>query len=275
MTQWMKSPPSLIQKDELKLNLDFKPLLTWPESMPGLSVNSVAIAGFNSNCFYNHSLEWREFPQFLKRFYPNLEFVELSRLYAQTQSLVWFPFKDVLKAYNFSNTEMTLELLQKLFQTPLQFQNWCAEKCLSPADLAPLSACKDLNLNLIFLRIIESDMSKSQGVQFLELCIELKLMQHSDDALGLNDSKTKNQVESWVEQLRSLRYPQTKARDQQQSVRLSNLNWPGAAQVKWVRKGDKSGVEVRLFVSQSTDLEKYLRSLSRVAEEMRQTEKNT
>lgn len=45
---------------------------------------------------------------------------------------------------------------------------------------------------------------------------------------------------------------------------LSNLPWPGASQVKWTQQGDRAGIEIKIFVSNPTDLKKYLNSLNHV-----------
>jgi hypothetical protein len=73
-----------------------------------------------------------------------------------------------------------------------------------------------------------------------------------------------NHADEWLEHLKNLRYPRSKKQDQVAQDWLSTLPWPSKSQVKWQRKGDTAGIEIKLFATSPQELNKHIQSLQRV-----------
>jgi len=69
-------------------------------------------------------------------------------------------------------------------------------------------------------------------------------------------------INTWKSELKKLRYPQTTLSDQELKTKLEALPWPYGAKVKFERRGDRAGVEVKLFISSSADLTKSISALA-------------
>jgi hypothetical protein len=150
----------------------------------------------------------------------------------------------------------------------MNFKTWKEQKKVKDQDLIFTGALKE-NLHLeLFIKASEHmaglQPSFSDGIAFLETATDLILMGHTEDLFENSSS-----FESWITYVRELRYPQTTSRDQQLKQRFEKLPWPAGSKVKFERRGDKSGVELKLFISNPTDLTKILASLERVQQELK------
>jgi hypothetical protein len=146
------------------------------------------------------------------------------------------------------------------------FKTWTEARKVKDSDLLFRRALKSHLQKALFLKLADHlatlNPSFSEGVQTLELLTDLILMGHDEDlfedSLGFS---------SWQKNLKQLRYPETTARDDQLKHKLEKLPWPYGAKIKFERRGDRAGVELKLFVSSPTDLTKILASLERVQQE--------
>jgi hypothetical protein len=73
----------------------------------------------------------------------------------------------------------------------------------------------------------------------------------------------------WSESLKKLRYPQTSLRDESLKQKFESLPWPAGSKVKFERRGDKSGVELKIFISGQADVTKAVAALERVGQELK------
>ena len=105
--------------------------------------------------------------------------------------------------------------------------------------------------------------SFSESLKLLEIGTELILMGHSEDLF----EQTQN-LESLSAHLQGLRYPSTQLRDQDLKAKLETLPWPYGSKVKFERRGDRAGVELKMFVSSQADLIKMISALERVKENL-------
>ncbi len=265
MTQWTPQPPRISSLSQCDNSLDFQPLATWPEGLPAVAINKVVIAGFSQDLVFNHSIpneQKEKMAALLRSVHSDLSFAEMARLIAKAKKHSWLPIDLIAQKYGWLPNEAFYKTAQLLLQTPVGFQNWCAEKKIGPMDLSSLASAASLNLNRLLHDIILFKLSKSIGTKVLELGIELLLMGKSADDISVTDGKT--QGDQWLEKLQALRYPQSAERDSLEKDQMTSLPWPGMSQAKWTRQGDKTGVELKLFVSQPSDLKKYLQSLEKV-----------
>lgn len=273
-------PPSLCSISQCVTDLQFQTRSHWPESLPAVAVNNVVLAGFNQSMVFNHNIDWKDreaIATLFRSLYSDLSFAELALLWEKSSAFDWFPFQEIAAKFHLQANDHFFAVAKALLLTPVGFQNWCADKKVGPQDLSPLLIAVGKDLKPLFMKILSLNLSKSQGTQALELGIELLLMGKSFSDLQMeieeeNFSSDKSvQAEKWIEFLRRTRFPQAFARDNEAQEAMRKLPWPGSSQVRWTRQGDKSGIELKLFVSNPSDLKKHMQSLSRVQDLMDQT----
>ncbi|MFN7262456.1 MAG: hypothetical protein ACK5RO_01330 [Pseudobdellovibrionaceae bacterium] len=280
MNSSLAHPPQLIPSSQCVARLDFKPLSPWPEGLPGVSFQKVQIAGFRSDLVFNYESgedSSTELLSLFKSLYPELSFAEFASLAHAVESSrlpFSFPFEALAPQRGWNPNESFWKILKTTQKQPSGFLHWCAEKKMGPMDCSPLLVSQDLNLNPLLHFIVNYGLSKSQGAQVLEMVIELLLLGKTYEDLRLPEVQSRDQVEAWIHSLREIRYPQTQARDREAQAYFKSLPWPGSSQTRWVRQGDKSGLEIKLFVSQPSDLKRYLQSLSKVQEQLEKQDLN-
>lgn len=244
--------------------IHFEPGLSWPQGLPAVAINKVILAGFHCDMAFNHVIDPQDSEQIadvFKSLYPDLSFAELVRFGQKAKSITWMPVVKIQTKYGFQPNAFFNECAEALLQQSIGFQKWCESKKVGPQDLAPLLSAGGLDIRPLKLKIVSLNLSKSEGIQALELGIDLMLMGHSwDEIKGSEPDSGK----TWLHHLTQIRYPQTFQRDQERQKRWQGLPWPGTSQARWVRQGDRAGVELKIFVSQPSDLKKHLVSLQRV-----------
>ena len=145
--------------------------------------------------------------------------------------------------------------------------SWLAEKKVKDSDLLFKNALKTPLQEGLFLRLADHlaglNPSFTEGLQTLELLTDLILMGFEENLFENSQS-----FETWRTHIKALRYPETTSRDTDLKQKLEKLPWPYGSKVKFERRGDRAGVELKLFVSSATDLTKILASLERVQQEI-------
>ncbi len=272
----MTNPPELISTTRCDDSLNFAPLSMWPQGLPAVSINKVLIAGFGQQLTLNYQIPNENSANIVadlfRSLYSDLSFAELAALQKLSAPFDWLPLDLIVQKFGFQYNDSFIKVCQVLQTTPENFRKWCAEKKVGPQDLMPLlSFTEKMNsLNVLFLEILQLKLSKALGVKALELGIELLMMGTAAESLSSqnlitnHNNKDKNPGELWLEALSWLRYPETKARDEERRRQMDQLPWPGHSQARWVRQGDRAGIELKLFVAQPSDLKKYLNSLQTV-----------
>ena len=292
MTEFSQVAPELCSMSQCNASLDFQPLHLWPESLPAVAVNGWVLAGFSQNLVFNHQIKSDSVDsdsaavavavaKLFRSLHTELSFAEMARLIHKIEKQneshrMSLSIEALLSQYHWICSEQLLGIAEALAKTPIGFQNWCAQKRINPQDLAPLLSTKNLDLKFLLHDILQFNLSKSLGVKALELGIELLLMGQKPEAISsqvLLTFVSQDQVagESWVEILKQLRYPETFKRDQALRKQMGALPWPGASQARWSRQGDRGGIELKLFVSQASDLKKALSHLKKVQDLMETT----
>lgn len=149
----------------------------------------------------------------------------------------------------------------------MSFKTWSEAKKVKEADLIFTRALKSqVHLDLFHKlsnQVAELNPSFSEGLQILELSTDLILMGYSEELFNQS-----TQIDAYKNHLKSLRYPQTTKRDDELKNKLEALPWPYGSKVKFERRGDRAGVELKLFISSEVDLTKILASLERVKQEL-------
>lgn len=144
---------------------------------------------------------------------------------------------------------------------------WLEAKKVKANDLAFLSPLKtDLQWQLFFkalLQLIEARTSYTESLRNLELISDLILMGHEETLFEQAHDFVK-----WSAHLKALRYPATTQRDDQLKEKLEKLPWPYGSKTKFERRGDRAGIELKMFIASEADLIKAISSLERVKEQI-------
>jgi hypothetical protein len=227
-----------------------------------VAINGFLIAGFQQDVVFDHALPENEkegIASLFRSLYFELTTPELARLHRASHSHPWFPIQEVMAKFHIRWSDNTEKLCDIICQLPIGFQNYCSEKKWGFGDFQPLVAANGLILSPFLMRMMDLNLSRSQSVAALELVVDLLLLSKQPRELLPEEFMM---GDAWLERLRHLRYPESSLKDEWASRQVQELPWPGTAQARWTRQGDRTGIELKLFVSQPTDLKKYLQSLS-------------
>ncbi len=148
-----------------------------------------------------------------------------------------------------------------------QVISWFETKKMKPSDLTFLNILKTesekIRISECFLKCYLLNASFSDTLQILELATEL-VMINSESAVASDTTD----LNVWKNELKKLRYPQTTLSDQDLKNKLESLPWPYGAKIKFERRGDRAGVELKLFITSTADLTKSISALERVKEQI-------
>lgn len=151
-------------------------------------------------------------------------------------------------------------------QSSVSFEQWQIEKKIKPSDLIFTQSLKSSIQKDLFNQTAELlaslKPSFSEGLKILETVTDLILMGHNESIF--ENSKT---LDIWKLHLQQLRFPHTTSQDVDLKTKLENLPWPSQSKVKFERRGDRAGVEVKLFISSSADLTKIISAFERIQTE--------
>lgn len=246
-------------KSNFSLGLNFKPQITWPDTVPALSLSSQLLCGFDLNSdhpvFEHAHTSFETSLKLLKSIYPQLTLPELARLVHSSAFNQFFQIESLLKTYQFHANPELIEIMAMLVQTTREFQDMVSAKKVGAQELTPLLDLNSDQRNFIATEILNANESKQESVKRLELLSDLLLMKHSDDTLsGLK-----------LSELVQKRFPVTTSRDQ--ALGSSQLPWLSQIKTQFKRQGDKAGFEVKFFAGTPAELVKLAQNLTRVAQE--------
>ncbi len=169
---------------------------------------------------------------------------------------------------------MSLDLVQLLLDkatasdSRTATQDWLTAKKIKSSDLQSIQSLKtDLHwklFNTSILHLIELKASYSESIKTIDLITDLILMGFSEVLFEKAIS-----YPIWADHLYQLRYPATVQRDEQLKQKYEALPWPYGSKTKFERRGDRSGVELKVFITSEADLIKVMSSLERVQQQMK------
>lgn len=111
-------------------------------------------------------------------------------------------------------------------------------------------------------QLLQTKASFSEGIQILELSTELLLLEKKPAYSG-------NSTTEWIQNLKILRYPSSHQIQKNKEDLFLKLPWPHGSKIKFERRGDRTGVELKCFISSEVDLTKMLAALERVQTELK------
>lgn len=214
-----------------------------------------------------HDLSQKDFCESFKKIYKELSLMELARFYgaaSKTPLINTIPWEKFFRLYSYNWNERLQKIMSLALLLPPSFQQWMLTHSCSPRDIEPLLSLKDTTLVFSFLEnFTQLKLSRNQGAQLLELSTELHLMGHDwSELLPLSHED----INSWLQRLQILRYPLTHELDQSAEKLLTELPWTKQFSSRWVRQGDRSGLEVKFLALSPNDLKNKLKSLNEIVE---------
>lgn len=149
----------------------------------------------------------------------------------------------------------------------MNFKTWQDQKKVKLQDIIFAESLTEPLHCELFTRLADRmaahEPTFTDGLAFLETGCDLILMGHQEALFADSDN-----FSEWKLSLQRLRYPNTMARDDMAREHFEKLPWPYGSKIKFERRGDRAGVELKLFISNSTDLTKILAGLERVQQEL-------
>jgi hypothetical protein len=119
-------------------------------------------------------------------------------------------------------------------------------------------------MNILLSKLTSLSPSHQKGLQALDLAAELLLLPVNVDKVVDGSAN----IESWLLHLQQLRRPESHRRDQREQNLLKELPLPRNIKVRWERRNDTTGVEVRFFVSSAREFKDRLDQLSKIKEQI-------
>lgn len=256
---------------------DFKPLKEWPLKLPLFSWDSELLCGFNvkstskNQNVINLKTGHTQLADLIAFIYPQLTLSELARLYSKLHTLFviedWDYFFSLYKLRFCDNLTSLLELL---VQTPLSFQLWVSQKQVQTREINSLKCVSNIyDLTAFFHMFSELNPTRSQGIQILELFIELFEMKYpKNDLLEL----MKGSPDLVQTKLQELRHPISTEKKNNLENRLKHVFKVNGVDAHSKRFGDKSGVEIKFFSESNKDFQIRLSSLNKWYENFKDQE---
>ena len=256
---------NLISLDICKKSLNFQPDTPWPKNWPAFAWETSIVAGFNKTDqpVLNFNSEDVKFLHLFHSCHPQLNLSELSRIILKWESIEKpvFSWKDFFSLYKLQNPDFLIQILKLLSSTPPTFQEWANRKNLHPSELRILNSLNDLNETYsLFQWISEKNPSHSLGIKILELGVELSLMNIQVDKILKNQSS----VEEAIRVMESQRNPLSSSSDQMKNSKLKKMIWPAHVHTQWQRKGDKTGLEVKIWCQNQKELEEKTKRIQQI-----------
>lgn len=249
-------------KDCTKI-LDFKPSKNWSHDWPAFSWETLLISHFNqqNKMVLNFTKKDISFLSLFYSCYNKLNLLELENIFVKwnPKKDLNFLWKDFFTLYGFGqNTEAFIQELNLFISLPPEFKNWIHKKDVHLKQLRLLKSIKPISkLNFIFNWICQQNLSYSLGIKALELSAELFLMgvlPHK--ILTLNTSP-----EEAIQIMEQTRKPISASQEQKNQKNLNQIIGSSHIKAQWQRKGDNTGIEIKLWCKNQEQLEEQIKRI--------------
>lgn len=259
---------NLLDITQCKMDLDFEPLNVQSDAMPSIAWNGFLLTGFGRTKGVALNLEG-PLPQIIKDCYPNLSFVEISRLIERLEEV----FEDssdlkeeVLGRYNLMSHPEMDDLMGLVLSMTKELQDWMGLLKLTPKDLYPLRAVFRArpahwsDFMLRFLRTLKYKRATvTQAAKLIDLASQLLLVGREFKVI---EAENLDSLTLRLEQLKSPAFF-----DLQEKVK--KIPWPSQVQARWVQDGDSSGIEVRINVKNQDEYDSFLERLEHLSPQLK------
>lgn len=255
----------LIPLQECVRNLNFSPEAPWPAQLPVFCFKNELLCGFERQEGMAVDLSAGDLPPSLKALYPEISFPELARLTDKVSNDEILQ-KELWELYGYRYKENLLDVAQQVLKLPLEVQRWLHQKKFGPQDLAPLRSLTEIaTIQEFWPLLIQSHYSKSDGAKIIELLVELTLMEKP-----ISQLLPQREISFWLKQLQEMRHPMITQNDANAEKKIRSVAWPLKSEAKWARRGDRAGVELKLFFSHPQELKRSLERLQQVCSDLQE-----
>ncbi len=255
-----------LKVSQCKKNLDFKPLKAWPANLPVYAWGEELLCGFQVGP--DHEVVNLEAPgisiaELIFDIYQTLSLPELARIFKlQTSLAPQFDFDRLLEKNSLRASESFSELLLKLSQTPLEFQNWVGDRKLGARELFVLKSINNVSdIEILLRQITERALTRQLGIQILENACELFLMNPDLDQLLIRKNES-NEV--WSQRLEQLRNPMRSAQLEKKQNDLAQFSWPKFLNARVVGSEASLVNEVRMQFRTQGELKRNIEALQKI-----------
>ncbi len=144
--------PRLLLAQDCDLTLNFSPEENWPKFLPGISLNKVALGGFQQPAFTNYeaadpSVYETAFLCLLKDTHRELSFVEIANLvHAFRRKNSNFPEAKIYELYFGPYSDSIRSIVDFIPSLPGDLLLWSQQKKLFASDFEALKALHDQDL---------------------------------------------------------------------------------------------------------------------------------
>jgi hypothetical protein len=237
-----------------------------PEGWPHPVWHGLGFVLPSNNSGYFLDLSEMPLEQILKGLCPEPKFTDLREAAAflsELQERLKENLPPLHDIFDLPQEEFIQKLLPWIIKAPVEFWKWCDERSMRWGQLRAL-ALLNPDIEREWLRdLARWGASSQEGQKILEWCVELELM---GMPLGQLGARTQEDLKSWLERLRGLRFPISDRLEKEGASRVEQLVWPKGVQAKWARQGDRQVLEIRLTASSKQE---YSRQLERLLKDER------
>ena len=259
---------NLIPYQECQKTLDFQPEKSWPKSWPAFAWEKTIIAGWThiNTAVLNFLGERVNFLHLFYTCHPRLSLSELGRIitqFSKEEKKPVFSWKEFFPLYGFpQDPDFLIHLLKIFISTPPIFQNWSNSRSVHLNELRVLNSLKNTQqIHFLLEWIAQSGLSHSLGLRALELAVELLLMGWPADEI-LSQNVRNLPPEFALQTMEQKRKPLSFAQDQMKKENLKKISWPAQVTAGWQRKGDKTGVEIKIWCQNQKELKEKTEKIS-------------
>jgi hypothetical protein len=252
-----------------------------PGSSPWIAVNGSIIAipkkqnPFESIGIIYEEIDLKKSAEIFIDYLPQLSIVELAFIQKSLQNQPILDFQHLVKLAGYLPNEVFMLTLSKILQLPIEFNLWSLQKKVGIQDLAPLRGLTDLMpMDAFFKQIARLNLGRHEGLKVLELGIDLFLLSNSVDKILFYEkfdtlASGSQQISGslWISHLEALRYPRSLKIGAEKKNYFETINWPAKSKAKFVQRGDLFGVELSLFFSAPSELERIANHLLQISKQ--------
>ncbi len=274
---------NLVPYQECQKSLDFQPEKPWPKSWPAFAWEKTIMAGFThiSQSVLNFTADTVQFLHLFHTCHPQLNLSELGRIiskWSKQEKKLSFSWKDFLTLYGLNqDPDFLIKQLKIFISTPFAFQNWTNKKAIHLNELRILNSLESPKQIYFLLEWIgKCDVSHSLGLKAMESGVELLLMGFSPNEILSPDIQNIS-PESAIQFIEQKRKPLTFSQDQIKRENLRKIPWPAQVRAEWRRKGDKTGLEIKIWCQNQKELKEKTEKINLfpVFEKLKPTEKES
>lgn len=189
--------------------------------------------------------------EILHSFFPQLLFSDLAVL-AEAKNL--FDTEELFRKYQIPNSDKIHSLLVESLSWDKAITKWCFDKKVRPQELLILNNLTVPERQKLLGAMAHSELSKSQALQIAEWLSDLILLK-----VQIPEEIFSSLNEANFEKIKEMRFPKSFL---QHPLQSKKINW-GSIPSQFVRRQDKAGFQLQIFVSNTEELSKVIQQLQK------------